>query len=177
VIAKDEIGRLLEYTVWANHRLLRAAVLVRTEDFVRDLKADYQSIRGTLTQAMTVEWVWFDRWNGITEPRVIKVEEFNDVLALRDRWAGMEQQRREWFEARFEADFPRPVRYTLPTGEAYEVPLWKLVQHMANDSTHFRGQLTMMLRQLGTRVASTDLLTWDLNRDGPWGGSAALGPR
>jgi uncharacterized damage-inducible protein DinB len=48
---------------------------------------------------------------------------------------------------------------------------------MANDSTHYRGQLTMMLRQLGTRVASTDLLTWDLNRDGPWGGSAALGPR
>jgi uncharacterized damage-inducible protein DinB len=177
VIAKDELARLLEYNVWANHRLLRAVVLLTTEAFVRDVKAEHQSVRGTLTQALTAEWTWLDRWQGISEPRVIRAEEFTDVLKLRERWSALEQMRNDWFASRSEADFGRPLRYTLPNGEAHELPLWKLVQHMANESTQYRGQLVAMLRQMGTKVASIDLLTWDLHRDGPWGGSAALGPR
>jgi uncharacterized damage-inducible protein DinB len=177
VIARDELARLLEYNVWANHRLLRAAVLLRTEDFVRDVKAEHQSVRGTLTHALTAEWTWLDRWQGISEPRVLRADEFTDVLKLRDRWHALEQLRGDWFASKGDADLARPLRYTLPAGEAYEVPLWKLVQHMVNESTHYRGQISMLLRQLGAKVASIDLLTWDLHRDGPWGGSAALGPR
>jgi uncharacterized damage-inducible protein DinB len=177
VISKDELGRLLEYTVWANHRLLRAVALLRTEDFVRDFKVEHQNVRGALAHSLAAEWTWLDRWQGIAEPRVVNAEEFTDVMKLRDRWSSLEQVRRDWFEAKSEADLARPLRYTLPTGEAYEVPLWKLVQHMTNDSTHARGQITMLLRQLGAKVASLDLLTWDLHRDGPWGGSAAFGPR
>jgi uncharacterized damage-inducible protein DinB len=136
VVDKDELARLLEYNVWANHRVLRGAALVKTDDFVRDLKATYKSLRGTLTHIMATEWSWLERWQSSRDHAV----------------------------------------YTLPTGEAYEVPLWKLVQNMVNYSTQYRGQAELLLRQVGGKPAPSDLLIWDLNRDGPWGGSAALGP-
>ena len=37
-------------------------------------------------------------------------------------------------------------------------PLWQLLQHVANHSTYHRGQITTMLRQLGAKATSTDLI-------------------
>jgi uncharacterized damage-inducible protein DinB len=123
------------------------------------------------------EWTWFDRWRGMAETHTFEEKDFGGVIALRERWVLMEEERRAWFRALPASAAADVVRYTLSTGEAYEVPLWKLVQHMVNHSTYHRGQLVSLFRQLGVKPVTTDLLTWDLNRDGPWGGSAALGPR
>jgi uncharacterized damage-inducible protein DinB len=44
---------------------------------------------------------------------------------------------------------------------AWDHPLWQLVQHLANHSTYHRGQVLNFLRQLGARVAATDMILWD----------------
>jgi uncharacterized damage-inducible protein DinB len=176
MIAKDELERLLEYNIWANHRMLRVAVLLNVEDFQRELGASHRSVRGTLVHVLSTEQTWFDRWRGATSPPIDE-KELGTAIALRPRWVAMEEERRAWLRALPASAAAEPVRYTLPTGEAHEVPFWKLVQHMVNHSTYHRGQLVSLYRQLGARPLSTDMLTWDLNRDGPWGGSTALGPR
>jgi len=38
---------------------------------------------------------------------------------------------------------------------------WHMFHHVVNHSTYHRGQLTTMLRQLGARGVSTDLLMFD----------------
>jgi len=177
MVGKEDLERLLEYNIWANHRMMRVAVLLPPDDFARDLAAAHRSVRGTLLHIMQSEWTWFDRWQGIVNPRFFREEDFQNVLSLRERWVKMEDERRGWFKAVPAAALTEVVRYTLETGEAFEIPLWKLVQHMTNDSSHYRGHLAVLYRQLGLKLVSTDLLAWDLNRDGPWGGSAALGPR
>jgi len=53
------------------------------------------------------------------------------------------------------------VRYKNTKGEAFRAPLWQLVQHVANHSTYHRGQVTSLLRQLGGRTVSTDLVVFD----------------
>ncbi len=177
MVGKDDLERLLDYNVWANHRMMRVAVLLPADEFARDLGATHRSVQGTLLQLLLAEWTWFDRWKGVNVPRVLEENDFKNVLSLRERWVKMEEERRNWFRALPDGAPGEVVRYTLTSGEAYEVPLWKLVQHMVNDSTFYRGQLAALYRQLGLKLVSTDILSWDLNREGPWGGSAALGPR
>ena len=176
MIEKEDLTRLLEYTVWANHRLLRVAAVLSVDDFKRDLGSSYGSVRGTLTHVMSAEWIWLERWKGVSPKQVIDEGDFPDPIALRDRWVVLEEHRRGWFEALTPSAVHDVVRYTTLKGEAYEAPLWKLVQHVANHSTYHRGQLVTLFRQLGAKPVSTDLLVWDLNRDGPWGGSSQ-GPR
>jgi uncharacterized damage-inducible protein DinB len=175
VVNKNELARLLEYNVWANHRLLRVAALLTTEAFVRNLGASHGGVRGTLFHIMATEQMWLHRFMGVP-PAAPAENDFDGLMPLRDHWASMESKREAWFESLPASALGQPVRYTSSMGEAFEVPLGKLVQHMVNHSTYHRGQLTLLFRQVGAKPANTDMLVWDLNREGPWGGSAAMGP-
>lgn len=161
---KDDLARLLDYTVWANHRVMRATATAPTADFSRELGASFGSLRGTLAHIMWAEWIWLERWKGLSPNRLPDESEFPNVLALRDRWTIIEDHRRAFLAALPESGVAEVIAYKTFAGDPYEAPLWQLVQHLANHSTYHRGQVTTMLRQLGARTVGTDMVTWDRER-------------
>jgi uncharacterized damage-inducible protein DinB len=162
MLHKEDVARLLAYNVWANHRLMRAAATVPADDFTRDfLGASHGGLRGTLAHIMTAEWIWLERWKGVSPGRLLDEGEFADVVALRDRWTLIEGHRAEWFEALREDELAATVRYRTTEGVPHEAPLWMLVQHVLNHSTYHRGQVSLLLRAAGARTVATDLVAWD----------------
>jgi uncharacterized damage-inducible protein DinB len=161
MLAKDDLSRLLRYTVWANHRLLRSAATLAVEDFKRDLGGSHGGVRGTLAHAMWAELVWLERWKGVPTPPRIDESQFADVVELRDRWTVIEEHRQAWFEGLADGGPAAIVRYKTTEGVAHANPLWQLVQHVTNHSTYHRGQVTNFLRHLGARPAATDMILWD----------------
>jgi uncharacterized damage-inducible protein DinB len=161
MLAKDDLSRLMRYTVWANHRIMRAAATLAAADFSRDLGGSHGGIRGTLAHILWSELVWLERWKGLPNPPRIDEAEFADIVALRDRWTVIEEHRDAWFTSLGDDGPASIIRYQTTDGVPFETPLWQLVQHQANHSTYHRGQLTIFLRQLGARLVSTDMLIWD----------------
>jgi uncharacterized damage-inducible protein DinB len=165
MLGKEDLARLFEYNVWANHRLMRAAATLSVDDFKRDrLGASHGGVRGTLAHIMAAEWIWLERWKGVSPSRLLDEGEFADVVALRDRWALIEGHREEWFRPLREDSLAETVRYRNTEGVAQEAPLWMLVQHVLNHSTYHRGQDSLLLRAAGARPGSTDLVFWDRAR-------------
>ena len=121
-------------------------------------------MRGTLVHTMSAEWVWLERWKGVSPERLPDEAEFENIVALRDRWTIIEGHRRTWLEALPEAEAAGLVRYKSLAGAPFEAPLWQLVQHVANHSTYHRGQAITLLRQLGAKGVATDLVAWDRER-------------
>ncbi|HEY7510467.1 MAG TPA: DinB family protein [Vicinamibacteria bacterium] len=166
MLQKEDFERMFAYNVWANHRLMRIAATLSVDDFKRDLlAASHGGVRGTLTHIMAAEWIWLERWKGVSPPRLFDEGEFADVVALRDRWTLIEGHREEWFRALRPEALGETVAYRSTEGVPWEAPLWKLVQHTLNHSTYHRGQVTLLLRALGARRASTDLVLWDRAQD------------
>jgi len=161
MLTRQDLGRLLEYTVWANHRVMRAAATLAVDDFKRDLRSSHGGVRGTLTHIMSAEWIWLERWKGLSPSRMLDEGEFADILALRERWRVIEEHREVWFRSLAEEAAAQIVAFHTTAGVAYETPLWQLVQHQANHSSYHRGQVTTLLRQLGAKAVSTDLMIWD----------------
>ena len=161
MLEKSDLGRLLEYTVWANHRALRGAALLTLDQFRRDLKSSHGGVRGTLTHMMSSEAIWLDRWKGLSGSRMLDEGEFKDVVALRDRWSALEENRSAWFRSLRKEAVTQPLRYTSFDGKTFEQPLWQLVQHAVNHATYHRGQVTTLLRILGSRGVTTDLVVFD----------------
>jgi uncharacterized damage-inducible protein DinB len=161
---KDALGRLLEYTKWANHKVVRAAATLRVDDFRRDLGSSHGGVRGTLTHILGAEWIWLERWKGVSPGRLLDEGEFPDILALRSRWKAVEEHRDSWFKNLPETAVRQKVRYQNTEGKTYEAPLWQLVQHLANHSTYHRGQAMAMMKMLGAKTVSTDILFWDRER-------------
>jgi uncharacterized damage-inducible protein DinB len=163
MLAKEDLFRLMRYTVWANHRIMRAAATISSEDFKRDLGGSHGGIRGTLTHTLWAELLWLERWKRLPNPPRIDEGEFADIVALRDRWTVIEEHRDAWFAGLGPDEPAAVIQFTTTDGVACERPLWQLVQHTANHSTYHRGQLTIFLRQIGARTVNTDLLLWDLD--------------
>jgi uncharacterized damage-inducible protein DinB len=164
MLDKEDLGRLLEYTVWANHRVMRVAATLATDDFKRDLGSSHGGVRGTLAHMMGAEWIWLERFKGVSPTRGIDESEFPDIVALRDRWTLIEEHRADWFRSLRPSECAAPVSFRTLAGVPYDTPLWQLLQHMANHASYHRGQVITLLRQLGARVASTDMLFWDRER-------------
>jgi uncharacterized damage-inducible protein DinB len=161
---KSDLQRLLDYSVWANRRVVRAAATLAPDDFRRDLGSSHGGVRGTLTHVLWAEWLWLERWKGVSPTTRMDESEFKDVVALRERWKALERHRESWLAGLSGAAARETVRYRTTEGKAYEAPLWQLVQHVANHSSYHRGQVVALLRQLGVRPVPTDMVAWDRER-------------
>jgi uncharacterized damage-inducible protein DinB len=162
MLNKDALSRLLDYTVWANHRSMRAAATLSLADFKRDLGSSYGGVRGTLTHILASEWIWLERWKGVSPAAPPFDEgEFKDIVVLRERWKAIEDHRASWLDSQKAEAGRQSIKYRNLAGQSFEAPLWQLVQHVANHSTYHRGQVTSLLRQLGAKPLATDMVVWD----------------
>lgn len=162
-MTKDDIQLLFEYDRWANNRVLGAASTLSPEQFTRDLGGSIRSVRDALVHIITGEWGWltfwrepspkaqfladlWDRSDALFNPRA-----FPDAAAVRLKWAEVEKMQTEFMIRLTEEDLSKlfPLRAT-------QLSLAHLMQHLANHSTYHRGQVALMIRQLGAKPAATD---------------------
>ena len=161
---KTDLGRVIDYGVWANHRVMRAAATLSVDDFKRDLQNSHGGVRGTLVHTMSAEWVWLERWKGVSPRRHMDESEFPTIVALSDRWTALDEHRASWLASLRPEAVAQEVRYLNFKGQEYATPLWQLCQHVASHSSYHRGQVVTLLRQLGAKGVATDLVAWDRER-------------
>ena len=171
-MTKDGLERLLDYTVWANHRAMRSAATLSVAEFKRDLGGSFGGVRGTLTHTLGAEWIWLERWKGVSPNRRLDEAEFPDVMAVRERWRVIEDHRASWLASLREGALAETIRYTTLDKRSFENPLWQLVQHVANHSTYHRGQVITLMRILGAKAPASDMVLWDRERAKPSGDEA-----
>jgi len=161
---KQAMARLFAYCEWANHRYLDAVAPLDAETFGRDLKGSHGGIRGTLVHASGAEWVWQQRFGGVSPPALPGQDEIHDVSALRARWTALEAERRAWLDALDLGAGARVIEYRTFKGDVFKGQLWPLVQHVTNHGSYHRGQVAVFLRQLGVKPPITDLVAFDRER-------------
>jgi len=147
-----------EYDGWANARVLGVAAGLSPEAFLKDLGSSFGSIRNTLAHIISAEWAWLERWNGTSPKQMLDPAGFPDVAALRTRWAQVEQDQQAFLGSLTQERLAADISYCNLQGEPVTLPLWQLMLHMINHSSYHRGQVTTMLRQVGGKPVSTDLV-------------------
>lgn len=163
---------LYAYDRWANARLLDAAAALPPAEHTRDLGAHWtaRTLKGVFVHLLAGHALWLARFEGAAPTRVLEDAEFPDLPAVRDRLATVEQGLRAFVEGLAEADLRRLVRYRSTEGVPYALPLWPLLQHLANHATHHRSEASTMLTLLaGQGPPSTDLVVYHLIASGQLG--------
>ena len=156
----DEIRTLYAYNRWANHRLLGASRPLSPSAFTRDLGTSYGSLRGTLVHTLWAEWIWLQRWRGVSPRQVFAQEEFPDVGAIESRWDEVERNRQDFIAGLTEDRLLAGMSYENLQGQRWEYSLVHTMQHVVNHSSYHRGQVVTLLRQLGQAPPSTDFLVF-----------------
>lgn len=159
----DDIHLVFEYDRWANRRVLEAASGLSTEQFTRDLGGAFSSVRDTLVHIIAGEWVWLEYWKAPSpdsaflaslrtqRESLFRSELFPDLGAVGRKWSEVEKQQQDFVNGLTDEFFTKmlPFRST-------QAKLSHLMQHVANHSTYHRGQISLMMRQLGAKPVATD---------------------
>ena len=149
---------LYDYSAWANLRTLDSCAPLSTEEFTRDLKSSFNSLRDTLAHIVSAEWIWLERWHGRAPTAFPNAADYPDLESVRRRFAEIDRNLVDYAASLNGDDLHRIVSFKRVTGEAFALPLSQTLHQLANHGTYHRGQIATMLRQLGAKPASTDLL-------------------
>lgn len=156
----DYLRTLVEYHYWARDRVLDAVAALSADDYVRDLKNSFPSIKATLEHTYGAEVVWLMRWRG-ESPAAFSGAIPDGVDALREAWNEHEHRLRAFVAPLDDAGAARVIPYRLFSGAEGASPLWEMLAHVVNHATYHRGQVTTMLRQLGANPGkSMDMIAF-----------------
>lgn len=159
----DDVRLLYEYDRWANHRIIQAASDLTAEQFTRDLGGAFSSLRDTVLHIIAGEWTWLEYWKApsptpafLAELRTRRQALFNpsshpSVVEVRSKWAEVEAEQVQFVSRLTDELIQRMVPF-----RTTQVPLAQLMQHVSNHSTYHRGQISLMMRQLGAKPVATD---------------------
>jgi len=134
----------LAYNRWANQRLLNAAGELSGDELDRNLGGSFGSIRGTLAHLLWGERGWLRYWQEGSFGPDLSPTDFPDLPSIETSWKSHEDEKAAFVRGLTE----EKLRAACLVDENPYV-LGELIQHILTHSTHHRGQVVHMLRQLG----------------------------
>lgn len=151
----------LDYTYWASDRLLDASRPLSEEELARDLGNSFGGVLGTLVHIFQADRIWLSRVAGSPRFTLAEPDEKWTIDSLQSTWVDVHLGWIDW--AGSVDDVGKILQYVNLAGKNFELPLWQVVFHVVNHGSYHRGQITTMLRQLGSSPVSTDLHNYYLS--------------
>jgi uncharacterized damage-inducible protein DinB len=152
----SDIRRLYAYTDWASDRIAGAIRGLSEEQFTRHLVSSFPSIRDTLAHIASAEWIWLKRWMGESPQEAPGWTNAPSLATLSDQMHRIAAERQEYLGTLANERIGSILHYRSIKGDPFAMPLEQTLIHCANHSTYHRGQLVMMLRQVGAGAPTTD---------------------
>lgn len=156
----DDLRHLFDYAYWANGRLFDVLARITDEEFTRRIAGSYGSVRNTLVHALSAEWGWLERCGGAGRGPALKADDYPTARSVVERWNQVETHVRAFLDGADDADLDRPVTYTLGDGPPTTRSVGQLLHHAAVHGVHHRGQVSLLLRELGKTPGNVDLLMY-----------------
>jgi len=157
---KQDILVLFQYNAWSNAKILDAASNITQEQFLTPASFPHGGLRGTLVHALSGEWIWRKRWEGIQQNPTLKPDEFPTIESLWARWANEESRLMNFVENLTEERLYSKIKYVSTEGYPHERILWETMAHLVNHGTQHKTEAAAILTGLGHSPGDIDLIVY-----------------
>jgi len=158
MVTPELLRLLFQYNLWADRRLMDVCGSLTNEQFGRSLGSSFGSVRDTLAHLYGAEWVWNERFEGRSPSSLPPGTTFTDLASVRSKLEGMDLYFIDYVSKLSQQDLERIIRYKSFAGDEFSNPLWQSLHQLTNHASYHRGQIVTLLRQLGVKPVSTDLI-------------------
>jgi uncharacterized damage-inducible protein DinB len=152
---KSDVGSLVDWMYWVNHRLLDAADGLTQEEFVAASTVTTRSLRETLVHELDVERSWREILTGGAPDEDLRTDDYPDVASLREHWTRDEAAMRDWRASLSDADVEIEVGAAI-TGDRQ--PLWKFLVHVVTHAAQQQADAATLLTLAGRSPGEFDYL-------------------
>jgi uncharacterized damage-inducible protein DinB len=158
MVTPELLRFLFQYNLWADRRLMDVCGSLSNEQFSRNLGSSFGSVRDTLVHLYGAEWVWNERFEGRSPSSLPAGSTFTDLASVRAKLEEMDQYFIDYVSRLTQQDLERVIHYKTFAGSEFSNPLWQSLHQLTNHGSYHRGQVVTLLRQLGVKPVSTDLI-------------------
>jgi uncharacterized damage-inducible protein DinB len=155
---KQDIIVLYQYNQWTNAKILNAASNVTPEGYLAPASFPHGGLRGTLVHALFAEWIWRNRWEGISPTKRLKPEDFPTFESLRARWVEEEKAMMSFVDGLTTERLESKFSYTTTGGTPHQRILWQAMAHVVNHGTQHRTEAAAILTDLGHSPGDIDMI-------------------
>jgi uncharacterized damage-inducible protein DinB len=161
-----DLQTLFDYSYWANRKLFGVVSKLTPEQFTQPVAGSYGSVRNTMVHTLSAEWGWLDRCGGPERGAALDPADYPTVDAVVERWKQIEGYLRAFLSTLRDEDLDRNIEFALGGAPKRSMPLGELLHHATVHGIHHRGQVGLLLRQLGFAPGNVDILMYYGERHG-----------
>ena len=157
-----DIQRMYEFSYWANRKLFGVLAQLSAEQFTQQVSGSYGSVRNALVHTLSADWGWLDRCGG--EPRGPRLEpdDYPTVESVLGTWRRVEGYVRAFLSGLRDEDLERMIEFSLAGGPPRRLAMRDLMLQSIFHAVHHRGQVALMLRELGYTPGNFDFVLYSL---------------
>jgi uncharacterized damage-inducible protein DinB len=163
---KDYITGAYDYSYWANRRYVAVAEALTAGQLHQPHGHSWGDVHSLLVHMMSSETVWLRRWRGESPAAPLNPAAYPTLAGLKSAWADVETQMRAFIGSQTEDSLQAVIAYSNFKGEAFRVPLWQLLMHVANHDTHHRGELAAMFALMNVPHPEEEVIQYFLDLSG-----------
>jgi uncharacterized damage-inducible protein DinB len=153
----SEIKFLHAYNSWADNLIFEALTPLPPEKYLQDMKSSHGGIHGTLVHTVGAEKIWLERFLGDVQ-KPLGANPPGTLGDLRKVWEKVGLDTARWLGTMSDRKLQETFTMKTVKGDTFTHVFWHAFQHMVNHSSYHRGQIITMLRQLGEKPVTTDLI-------------------
>jgi uncharacterized damage-inducible protein DinB len=152
----DTLQTHIDYSHWANRRMLEAAKELSQEELSRDFGTADKSVLGTLLHVYGGEVVWIERVYG-TSLKARPYDAHATLDTLLTAWPPVWERWRDYVAGLTPEAAEAKINYLSFKGDEFHTPVWQIILHIVNHGTHHRGQAAGFIRAIGKTPPVLDL--------------------
>jgi uncharacterized damage-inducible protein DinB len=159
-VSLEVLQQHIDYNIWASRRLLHAVSGLSAEELSHDFGTADKTILGTLAHLYVAEKNWLARMQEGTAAIQNRTTEDNQLQTLLPKWTEEQNNWKIWV-SQLPPEAPEEVmEYLDLQGRQWAQPLWQILLHVVNHSTHHRGQISGFIRALGKTPPPLDFIAF-----------------
>lgn len=153
----QEIKTLHAYNSWADNHIFETLEEVPAAQYMKDMKSSHGGLHGTMVHLVGAEKIWLERWQGSPQP-FLSDNALESLAALKKVWEKVGYDTAKWLGAMSDKKLTETFTMKTAAGDTFTHIFWQAFQHLVNHSSYHRGQIVVMLRQIGVKPPATDLI-------------------
>lgn len=153
-----QLRRLFAYNQWAWRQVFPSLAQLPGAAYKADRPFFWGSLHGLMVHAVATESIWLARLQGESPTTLLQPDDFPDFAGIQAHWEVVDARWQRYLGDLADADMARIVAYHNTRGDAFQLPVTDIVQHVANHATEHRSQMTPILFNLGAPTPPLDYL-------------------
>lgn len=154
---------LQAYNAYANQLMFQTIEKLSPEEFVQPASPSHGSVRGLLFHMLECEAFFLACCQG--QSLELSLDELSALPAIRQYWRNLESGQLAFIQSLDAAGVEREISVQLGSRQLV-FPVWQLLAQAMIHSIHHRGELSIVLTELGRPLPTLDIILQFIEQSG-----------